>query len=83
MANYGVILQATEKGREAEDSEWVMRGGWLLYCMAGELWPTVFGLATMRSSLAASVPRRTGVGTTAVWTSGMSTHSGPLSLPLS
>lgn len=34
--------------------------------MAGELWASVFGLATMRSSLATSVPSSTGVGTTAV-----------------
>lgn len=38
----------------------------LLYCMAGELWNSVFGLDIMRSSLATLVPSKTGVGTTAV-----------------
>lgn len=59
------------------DCEWFMRGaGWgegLLYCMAGELWASVFGLAIVKSSLALSVPGKTGVGTTVglVGTSGM------------
>lgn len=53
--------------------------------MAGELWASVFGLAIVKSSLALSVPSRTGVGTTAglVRTSGMSTHGVPLSPSLS
>lgn len=42
------------------------RGGGVLYCMAGELWASVYGLAIMRSSLATSVPGRTEFATTAV-----------------
>lgn len=75
MANYkGEILQGEGKTMNTGDCEWFMKlcvyvcvyVGGLLYCMAGKLWASVFGLAIMRSSLATLVPNRTGVGTTAV-----------------
>lgn len=84
MANYeGVMLQGDRK----REGHWRHRmdyesGGGVFFCMAGELWASVFGLLLMRSSLAA-IAQKSLVGTTAVWTSGMSAHSGLLSPQLS
>lgn len=59
-------MQGVRENMGIGDREWLMRGGGLLYCMAGELWASVFGFAIMRSSLATLVPSKTGVGITAV-----------------
>lgn len=82
MANYeGVILQGDRK----REGHWRHRmdyeSGGVFFCME-ELWASVFGLLLMRSSLAA-IAQKSLVGTTAVWTSGMSAHSGLLSPQLS
>ncbi len=67
IANYeGEILHGAGKAWSIGDHEWFIKVGGVLYCMAGELWASVFGFAIMRSSLATLVPSRTEVGTTAV-----------------